>query len=126
MRVNIAAPPGAPDIGENGQVDSDSRASRTALATARFRAMHQLLEHGSVLADPLAVRIVGESEDDLRALDLDRKLRSSGASAPATPRRCWLQPCRTGSTSSCRGSPALMTKGWWPDGSPAPSGQPRV
>jgi methyltransferase (TIGR00027 family) len=56
-------------------VDADSPASRTALATARFRATHQLLEGGSVLRDPLAVRIVGESEDDLRAFDVDRRLR---------------------------------------------------
>ncbi|WP_191907865.1 class I SAM-dependent methyltransferase [Nocardioides cynanchi] len=56
-------------------MDADSPASLTALATARFRATHQLLEGGSVLRDPLAVRIVGEPEDDLRALDVDRRLR---------------------------------------------------
>jgi methyltransferase (TIGR00027 family) len=75
MRVNIAVAPGSPGIGENGPVDADSPASRTALATARFRAAHQLLDGGRVLPDPLAVRIVGEPEDVLRALDVDRRLR---------------------------------------------------
>jgi methyltransferase (TIGR00027 family) len=75
MASNIAAPRGCLGIGENGPVDPTSRASRTALATARFRATHQLLEGGRVLPDPLAVRIVGEPEDDLRALDIDRRLR---------------------------------------------------
>src|SRR5271155_1048371 len=34
--------------------------SRTALAAARHRAAHQLLEYGRIFADPLAVRILGE------------------------------------------------------------------
>jgi methyltransferase (TIGR00027 family) len=75
MASNIAAARGCSGIGENAPVDPTSPASRTALATARFRAAHQLLDRGSVLPDPLAVRIVGEPEDDLRALDLDRGLR---------------------------------------------------
>jgi methyltransferase (TIGR00027 family) len=75
MRVNIAAPAPALDIDEDDSMHADSPASRTALATARFRAVHQLLEGGAVLNDPLAVRIVGEPEDVLRALDLDRRLR---------------------------------------------------
>jgi len=36
------------------------QASRTALAAATHRAAHQLLEGGSIFADPLAVRILGE------------------------------------------------------------------
>ncbi|HEY3824016.1 MAG TPA: SAM-dependent methyltransferase [Bryobacteraceae bacterium] len=39
--------------------------SRTALAAARHRAAHQLLEHGSIFADPLAVRILGEDADTI-------------------------------------------------------------
>jgi methyltransferase (TIGR00027 family) len=35
------------------------QSSRTALAAAAHRAAHQLLENGSVFADPLAVRILG-------------------------------------------------------------------
>jgi methyltransferase (TIGR00027 family) len=34
--------------------------SRTALAAARHRAAHQVLEHGRIFADPLAARILGE------------------------------------------------------------------
>jgi methyltransferase (TIGR00027 family) len=34
--------------------------SRTALAAARHRAAHQLLEHGRIFADPLALRILGQ------------------------------------------------------------------
>jgi len=34
--------------------------SRTALAAARHRAAHQLLEDGRIFADPLALRILGE------------------------------------------------------------------
>ena len=34
--------------------------SRTALAAALHRAAHQVLEHGSIFADPLALRILGE------------------------------------------------------------------
>jgi methyltransferase (TIGR00027 family) len=37
--------------------------SRTALAAARHRAAHQVLEHGRIFADPLAVRILGEDAD---------------------------------------------------------------
>ena len=37
--------------------------SRTALAAARHRAAHQLLEYGRIFADPLALRILGEDAD---------------------------------------------------------------
>jgi methyltransferase (TIGR00027 family) len=37
--------------------------SRTALAAARHRAVHQVLEHGRIFADPLALRILGEDAD---------------------------------------------------------------
>jgi methyltransferase (TIGR00027 family) len=39
--------------------------SRTALAAARHRAAHQLLEHGRIFADPLAVRILGEDSETI-------------------------------------------------------------
>ena len=37
--------------------------SRTALAAARHRAAHQLLEYGRNLTDPLALRILGEDSE---------------------------------------------------------------
>jgi methyltransferase (TIGR00027 family) len=39
--------------------------SRTALAAARHRAAHQLLEQGRIFTDPLAVRILGEDGDTI-------------------------------------------------------------
>jgi len=39
--------------------------SRTALAAARHRAAHQVLEHGRIFADPLAVPILGEEADTI-------------------------------------------------------------
>src|SRR5579862_5296241 len=39
--------------------------SRTALMVARQRAAHQLLDHGAVLNDPYAVRLLGEREEDV-------------------------------------------------------------
>lgn len=39
--------------------------SRTALAAASHRAVHQILEGGRIFSDPLAVRILGESPEEL-------------------------------------------------------------
>ena len=39
--------------------------SRTALMVARQRAAHQLLDHGSILHDPFALKILGESQEDV-------------------------------------------------------------
>ncbi|CAN5385428.1 hypothetical protein BH11PSE4_BH11PSE4_02470 [soil metagenome] len=39
--------------------------SRTALGAASLRAAHQVLEHGAIFADPLALRILGISPDDI-------------------------------------------------------------
>ncbi len=39
--------------------------SRTALMIARQRAAHQLLDHGSILNDPFAMKILRESEKDI-------------------------------------------------------------
>jgi methyltransferase (TIGR00027 family) len=46
--------------------------SRTAYSAARYRAAHQLLEQGRIFTDPLAVRILGQSEDELLA-DAERR-----------------------------------------------------
>src|SRR6516164_361848 len=52
--------------------------SRMALMVARQRAAHQLLDHGAVLDDPYAVRILGEHEVNvLQALN-DHPLMSMG------------------------------------------------
>ena len=40
--------------------------SRTALGAAAHRALHQLLEHGSIFADPLALRILGADAETLK------------------------------------------------------------
>jgi methyltransferase (TIGR00027 family) len=39
--------------------------SRTALMIARQRAAHQLLDHGSILSDPFAMKILREDEEDV-------------------------------------------------------------
>src|SRR5262245_65112949 len=39
--------------------------SRTALMIARQRAAHQVLDHGSILSDPFALRILHEDEQDV-------------------------------------------------------------
>jgi methyltransferase (TIGR00027 family) len=39
--------------------------SRTALMIARQRAAHQALDHGSILHDPFAMKILGEDEKDV-------------------------------------------------------------
>ena len=40
--------------------------SRTALMIARQRAAHQVLDHGSILYDPFAMKILREDEEELR------------------------------------------------------------
>ncbi len=42
--------------------------SRTALAAARHRAGHQVLEAGRIFADPLALRILGEDAESVAGL----------------------------------------------------------
>jgi O-methyltransferase involved in polyketide biosynthesis len=39
--------------------------SRTALMIARQRAAHQVLDHGSILYDPFAMKILREDEKDV-------------------------------------------------------------
>jgi methyltransferase (TIGR00027 family) len=49
---------------ENGETSNmkPDEPSRTALMIARQRAAHQVLDHGSILYDPFAMRILGEDE----------------------------------------------------------------
>jgi len=52
--------------------------SRTALAAARHRAAHQLLEQGRIFTDPLALRILGENPQaivDGAQSDVSRRMR---------------------------------------------------
>jgi len=42
-----------------------NESSQTALVAARQRAAHQLLDHGSILNDPFAAKILGEDEEDI-------------------------------------------------------------
>ena len=59
------APKGLARIGDDGDVDTSSPASRTAYGAARHRAVHQVAEDGVILHDPLAVPILGETRDAL-------------------------------------------------------------
>jgi methyltransferase (TIGR00027 family) len=51
------------------------QASLTAIGTAGHRAAHQVLEHGFVFADPLALRILGQDADVAIALAKERPER---------------------------------------------------
>jgi methyltransferase (TIGR00027 family) len=51
------------------------QASVTAIGAAGHRAAHQVLEHGLVFADPLALRILGPDADDAIALARERPER---------------------------------------------------
>src|SRR5690349_3405622 len=75
MAAKIARAEAVGGIGEDGAVDADSPASRTALRAARHRAAHQLLEDGVILADPLAVRVLGEPEESVRTYDGEPRMR---------------------------------------------------
>lgn len=52
--------------------------SRTALMIARQRAAHQLLDHGSILLDPFATKILGEEEKDLLQFASQHPMASIG------------------------------------------------
>ena len=52
--------------------------SRTALMIARQRAAHQLLDHGSILYDPFAMKILGEDEKDVLQFATKHPLASIG------------------------------------------------
>src|SRR4029078_700235 len=75
MWLNISTGRAVAGIREDGRVDVDSPPSRTALATARYRAVHQVRDGGRVLHDPLAVQILGEPTDDLQSANVDRRMQ---------------------------------------------------
>jgi O-methyltransferase involved in polyketide biosynthesis len=52
--------------------------SRTALLIARQRAAHQVLDHGSILNDPCAMKIVHEDEKDVLQFANEHPLASIG------------------------------------------------
>ena len=52
--------------------------SRTALIPAGQRAAHQALDHGSILDDPLAMKILGEEEKELLRFVNEHPLASIG------------------------------------------------
>jgi methyltransferase (TIGR00027 family) len=52
--------------------------SRTAMLVARQRAAHQLLDHGAILRDPLAMKIVREDENSVLAFASAHPLASIG------------------------------------------------
>jgi methyltransferase (TIGR00027 family) len=52
--------------------------SRTALMIARQRAAHQVLDHGAILDDPFALKILGEDERDLSQFAEAHPLASIG------------------------------------------------
>jgi len=52
--------------------------SRTALIPARHRAAHQLLDHGSILHDPYAMKILGEDEKDVLKAASEHPLATIG------------------------------------------------
>src|SRR6202011_2564195 len=52
--------------------------SRTALIIARQRADHQVLDHGSILHDPFAMKILREDEKDVLQFATEHPLASIG------------------------------------------------
>jgi methyltransferase (TIGR00027 family) len=52
--------------------------SRTALMIARQRAAHQVLDHGSILNDPFAMKVLGEDEKDVIQFAYQNPLASIG------------------------------------------------
>src|SRR5579862_6444635 len=52
--------------------------SRTALMVARQRAAHQVLDHGAILDDPFAMKILGEDEKDVLQFANQHPLGSIG------------------------------------------------
>ena len=52
--------------------------SRTALTIARQRAAHQVLDHGSILHDPFAMKILREDEKDVLQFANQHPLASIG------------------------------------------------
>ena len=61
--------------------------SRTALMIARQRAAHQVLDHGSILDDPFAMKILREDEKDVLPFANQHPLASIGRLFTAARRR---------------------------------------
>jgi methyltransferase (TIGR00027 family) len=61
--------------------------SRTALMIARQRAAHQVLDHGSILDDPFAMKILREDEKDVLQFASAHPLASIGRLITAARRR---------------------------------------
>jgi methyltransferase (TIGR00027 family) len=55
-----------------------NESSRTSLMVARQRAAHQVLDHGSILNDPFALKILGEDEKDVLQFANQHPLGSIG------------------------------------------------
>jgi hypothetical protein len=68
--------------------------SRTALLIARQRAAHQLLDHGSILNDPFAMKILHEDEKDVLQFAKEHPLASIGRlfTAARSTVPCWKKP----------------------------------
>ena len=56
--------------------------SRTALLIARQRAAHQVLDHGSILYDPFAMKILREDEKDVLQFANEHPWPALGAYSP--------------------------------------------
>ena len=56
--------------------------SRTALMIARQRAAHQALDHGSILDDPFAMKILREDEKDVTQFANGHPWPASDACSP--------------------------------------------
>jgi O-methyltransferase involved in polyketide biosynthesis len=61
--------------------------SRTALMIARQRAAHQVLDHGSILYDPFAMKILREDEEEVLQFANGHPLASIGHFRP--PESLW-------------------------------------
>src|SRR5262249_16544110 len=61
--------------------------SRTALLIARQRAAHQVLDHGSILCDPFAMKILREDEKDVLQFPNEHPLASIGRLSTAARSR---------------------------------------
>jgi methyltransferase (TIGR00027 family) len=65
-------------IDENGTSMKPNEPSRTALIIARQRAAHHVLDHGSILDDPFAMKILREDEKDVLQFANQHPLASIG------------------------------------------------
>ena len=68
--------------------------SRTALLIARQRAAHQVLDHGSILNDPFAMKILHEDEKDVLQFANEHPLASIGRLFTAARSRIAEDACQ--------------------------------